>query len=157
MRSRLPTPIMRRPMRQFWIHGKGQLVSGPAHLSRSGPLYPPPCVYIPRRQVIIDTDTEQGPVGFLSIKLFCVPHFFDYRKYSFYSASMTFPEFQWGKFKQLLIRGGRGDPTNQEDQGEIIKRNSSAASGQGTCSPSIHTSISLSCFADAETPPGGRS
>ena len=70
---------------------------------------------------------------------------------------MTFPEFQQGKFKQLLIREGRGDLINQEDQGEIVKRNNSAASGQGTSSPSIHTSISLSCFADTETPPGGRS
>ena len=38
-----------------------------------------------------------------------------------------------------------------QDQGETVKKNISAALGQGPGSPSINTAISLSCFEDTET------
>ena len=44
------------------------------------------------------TDTMQGPVGLLDF-----PHFLGYRKQPSFSLH-TFPEFQEGRFKQLLIR-----------------------------------------------------
>ena len=62
---------------------------------------------------------------------------------------MTFPEFQWGRFKQMLIREGRGC----RDKGGTVRRTNSAALGQGPGSPSRDTqTISLSCFADTESP-----
>lgn len=45
-------------------------------------------------------------------------------------ASMTFPEFQLGRFLQLLITEGRGC----RDKG-AVKRNNSTALGQGPGSP----------------------
>ena len=83
--SQAPHPHYKKANETVLSPWEGQLVSGPAHLSTSGPLYPLHLVYISRSQVIIDTDTEQGLVGFLSTKLFCVPHFFDYRKYPSFS------------------------------------------------------------------------
>ena len=89
-------------------------------------------------------DTAQGPVGLLGTKTFCVPHFFDYRK----QPSFSLHDLPWvpiGRFKQLLIREGRGRETREKQ--------SRAALGQGPVSPlTIHTTISLSCFADVETP-----
>ena len=79
---------------------------------------------------------------------FCVPHFLIIGN-RLHSASMTFPEFQWGRFKQMLIREGRGC----RDKGGTVRRTNSAALGQGPGSPSRDTqTISLSCFADTESP-----
>ena len=44
-----------------------------------------------------------------------------------HSASMPFPEFQWGRYKQMLIREGRA--------GETREKQSGAALGQGPVSP----------------------
>ena len=109
---------------------EGQVVSGPAHLNTSGPLYPLHLVstyleakllltLIPSR-ALWDSWAQSFSVFPISLIIGNILH----------SASMTFPEFQQGKFKQLLIREGRGDLINQEDQGEIVQRNSSAASGR---------------------------
>ena len=38
-----------------------------------------------------------------------------------------------------------------QDKGEIVKSKKSAALEQGPGSPSMHTTISVSCFADTET------
>ena len=105
------------------------------HMWTSPP--PPPCIDMSRSQVISDTEAEQaldGGGGVPRHKAFRVPHFFDYRKYP----SFSFHDLSWvprGKFKQLLIREGRGHLINQEDRGEIVKRNNSAASGQGVLAP----------------------
>ena len=77
------------------------------------------------------------------------PHFFDYRK----QASFSLHDLPWlprGRFKQLLIREGRGCKAREKP---TVKRNNSAALGQGPSSPSRDThKISLSCFVDTETP-----
>ena len=91
-----------------------------------------------------EIDTEQGPVVFLGTKPFCVPHFFDYRKQPSFSLHHL-PWVPMGRSKQVLIREGRGCETREKQ--------SRAALGQGPVSPStIHTTISLSYFADTETP-----
>ena len=58
-------------------------------------------------------DTEQGPVVLLGTTPFCVPHFFDYRKQS----SFSFHDLPWvltGRFKQMLIKEGRGGETREK-------------------------------------------
>ena len=52
-------------------------------------------------------ETQQDPVGLLVTKAFCVPCFL-FVGNRFHSASLTFSEFQRVRFKQLLIREGRG-------------------------------------------------
>ena len=95
---------------------------------------------------------EQDPVRLLSTKAFLCPPFL-WLGNRLHSASKNFPEFQLGRFKQLLIRR-----EGMQDKGGAVKRNNSAALGQAPGSPQgIHTTISLSCFADTETPTSGRS
>ena len=56
-------------------------------------------------------DTQQGPVGFLGTKTFCVPHFFDYRK----QPSFSLHDLPWVPInKQLLIRERRGCETREK-------------------------------------------
>ena len=72
------------------------------------------------------TDIKQGPLGLLGTKTFCVPHFFDYRK----QPSFSLHDCPWvtkGRFKQLLIRKGRG--------WKIKEKQSWAALGQGSVFP----------------------
>lgn len=57
------------------------------------------------------SETEQDPVGFLSTDGFLCPPFLVYREHT--QAPMTFPEFK-GKFKQLLIRRGKGCGTKKK-------------------------------------------
>ena len=67
-----------------------------------------------------------GPVGLPGTKTFCVPHFFDYRK----QPSFSLHDCPWvtkGRFKQLLIRKGRG--------WKIKEKQSWAALGQGSVFP----------------------
>ena len=80
-------------------------------------------------------------------KPFCVPHFLMIGN-RLHSASMTFPEFQWGRFKQMLIREGGDAETREEQSGEPIVQpwGRVLVPPQGT-----HITISLSCFADTET------
>ena len=94
-------------------------------------------------------ETEQDPVGILEAKAFLCTLFPDYRKYR--SCCLyppcTLHDLPWApriRFKQSLIREGKGGG----DKGE-----SSAALGRGLASPQwIHRTVSLSCFADTETP-----
>ena len=84
------------------------------------------------------------PVGLLGTKPFCVLHFLDYRK----QPSFILHHLPWvpvGRFKQLLIRKGMGD------QGEP---NSPEQPWGKVLFPyqRIHTTPSLSYFADTETP-----
>ena len=75
-------------------------------------------------------------------KILC-PYFFDSRK----QPSFNLHDLSWvpmGRFDLLLIREGRGC--------EIREKQSRVALGQCPVSPStIHTTISLSYFADSET------
>ena len=80
-------------------------------------------------------DTEQGPMGSLGTKPFCVPHFLDYRKQPSFSLH-DLPWFPRGIFKQLLVREGRGCKTWKK---QTVKRNSSAELEQGPDSPSMDT------------------
>ena len=84
------------------------------------------------------------PVGLLGTKPFCVLHFLDYRK----QPSFILHHLPWvpvGRFKQLLIRKGMGDQgeTNSPEQpwGKVLFPYQR-----------IHTTPSLSYFADTETP-----
>ena len=92
------------------------------------------------------TDTEPDPVGLLGTRPFCVP-LFDYRK----QLSLSFHELPWvpvGWGKQLLIRGGGARPgisSQEQPWGKVLIPH------QWT-----HTTISLSYFAETETPSGGR-
>ena len=52
------------------------------------------------------SDAEQGPVGVLGTKSFCVPHFSDYRKPPSFSLHYL-PWVPVGRLKQLLIKEGR--------------------------------------------------
>ena len=64
-------------------------------------------------------DTEPGPVGLLGTTPLCVPHFFDYRKQS----SFSFHDFLWvltGRFKQLLIKEGRGGETREKQSRAVL-------------------------------------
>ena len=56
---------------------------------------------------------EQGPVGLLGTKAFCVPHFLDYRKQPSFSLH-DLPRVPMGRFKQLLIREGKGCETREK-------------------------------------------
>ena len=81
------------------------------------------------------SDTEQDPVGLLGTKPFCVFHFFDYTK----QASFSIHEFPWvpiNRFKQLLIRKGRGWGPREE---QIVKRKDSVTWRQGPDSLSRDT------------------
>ena len=81
-------------------------------------------------------------------KLFCFPYFLTTGN-TFYSPSKTFPEFQRGRVKQLLIREGR----RLRDKGGRVKRNNNATLGKGPGFPQgIYIIISFSCFADTEVP-----
>ena len=94
--------------------------------------------------------TKQDPVGLLGTKAFLCPHFLITGS-RLHSASMTFPEFQWGRFKQLLIREWRGCG----DKGEKVKKKKCSL-GAGSWFPLKryieYITVSLSCFADTETP-----
>ena len=65
------------------------------------------------------------------------------------SVSRTFPEFQGGRYKQLLIKGGRGCKTRRETTlltwGKVLVPHQQ-----------VHKIISWSCFADTEPPAGRR-
>ena len=62
-------------------------------------------------------EAEQVLVGLLGTKAFLGPHFM-FLGNGPPSASLTSPESPNGRFKQLLIRGGRG----ARDQGEAVKK-----------------------------------
>ena len=66
--------------------------------------------------------------GFWTQKPFCVPCLL-FAGNRFYSASKTSPEFQTGRFKQMLIREGRGC----RDKGGAVKKQCSL--GAGSLSP----------------------
>ena len=87
------------------------------------------------------------PWGFLDTKPFCAPHFFDYSKQPSLSLH-DLPRVPVSRFKQLLIWDGRGW---MQDQG---KTNSQEQPWGIVLFPHqrIHTAISLSYFADTETP-----
>ena len=89
-------------------------------------------------------DTMQGPVGLLGTRFFCVPHFFDYRK----QPSFSLHDLPWvptGRFKQLLIREGEDERPGRNNQEQPWVKVLFFHQW-------IHTAISLSCFADTETP-----
>ena len=63
---------------------------------------------------------------------------------------MTFPEFQQSRFKQLLIREGRGCRDKEETVG---KKTIVQPWGRVLVPPQeIYITIYLSCFADTEIP-----
>ena len=72
------------------------------------------------------------------------------------SASMTFPVFQvpTGRVKQLLIREGRGCKTWEKNS---LGKQWCCLGAKSWFPIKGLTRQSLSCFADRETPPGGRS
>ena len=84
----------------------------------------------------------------------CFPHhFLDYREQPSFSLH-DLPWVPWGRFKQLLIREGRACETREKQSRETVMQ----SWGKVLVSHQrIHTTIPLSCFADTETPPGGRS
>ena len=89
-------------------------------------------------------ETEQDLVGILEAKAFLCTLFPDYRK----QASFSLHDLPWApriRFKQLLIREGKGGG----DKGETVVQ----PWDRGLASPQwIHRTVSLSCFADTETP-----
>ena len=91
------------------------------------------------------SDAEQGPLGLLGTESFCVPRFFDYRKLPS-SALHYLPWVPVGRLKQLLIREGR--------EYEIREKQSQEWSWSKIVflQKQIHITISLSYFADTETP-----
>ena len=91
-------------------------------------------------------DTKQDPVGFLGTKA-CVPHFLITGN-RLHSASMTFPEFQWAvptvanQGREGMWRQGRNSQeTIVQPWGRVL------VPPQGR-----YITISLSCFAETETP-----
>ena len=91
------------------------------------------------------SDAEQGPVGVLGTKSFCVPHFSDYRKPPSFSLHYL-PWVPVGRLKQLLIKEGRG----YEIRG---KQSQEQPWGKILFPPQqIHITIFLSYFADTESP-----
>ena len=69
-------------------------------------------------------------MGLPGTKAFCVPHPFDYRK----QPSFSLHDLPWvpiGRFKQLLVREGRGCETREKQP--------RAALGQSSVAPSIDT------------------
>ena len=77
-----------------------------------------------------EEDSEQGSVGLLGTRSFCVFHFFHYKK----QPSFSLHDLPWdprGRFKWWLIKKGKGC--------EIMEKQSRAALGQGLISPSVDT------------------
>ena len=79
-----------------------------------------------------------GPVGLLGTKALLCPPFLWLQEIGFIQPPWT-PLISKGRFKQLLIREGRGS----RGKGGTVKRNNSAALGQGLGYPSrdIHDDI----------------
>ena len=73
---------------------------------------------------MLATETEQGPVGLLGTKSFCVPHFLVFSEKA--SVSLTFPELQRAG-SDRCESGKAGDAETREEQ----SRDNPAALGQG--------------------------
>ena len=91
-----------------------------------------------------------GPCGAPGHKSLSVPPISLITGNRLHSASKTFPELQWGRFKQLLIREGRGC----RDQGGTVKRETIVQPWGRVLVPpqEIHRTISSRCFTVTETP-----
>ena len=87
-------------------------------------------------------------MGLLGTKPFCVPHFFDYKKLP--SFSLHDPEFQQADSSSCSLgKGGDARKGRNKQSRETIMQPWGKVLVPHQW---IHTTISLSCFADTETP-----